>query len=136
MVNDFKYGHASNLSAAQRVLGVLAAPFITAYGVGYEAFHFFFPGHIEYQSFYQSLTVDRGDFRFYGFFDGQHPVNWIWDTPGDVVANVVGQFSGVFLSPSAAAQFNRSVYLIPGPNYTGGRQTWEKLAKAGAKWPW
>src|SRR5207237_8041 len=41
-INDWKYGHASNSSAAQRVLGILAAPLIAAYGIGYEAFHFFF----------------------------------------------------------------------------------------------
>jgi RHS repeat-associated protein len=135
-INDFKYGHASFMNAAQRVLGLLAAPIIAAYGVGYEVFHVFFPGHTDYKSLYESLKVNRGEFRFKGFFDGQHPANWLWDTPGDMLANVVGQFSGVFLSRSAAAQFNRAVFLIPGPNYTGGFQTWERLGSPGAAWPW
>ena len=137
-VNDWKFGHASITSAAQRLLGVLATPFITAYGVVYEAWHIFFPGHTtEYSSFYQDLKVDRSTFTFRGFFDGQHPVNWLWDTPGDMMANVFGQFSGLFLSPSAAAQFNRFTFLIPGPNYPGENRTlWEKLAPPGAKWPW
>ena len=53
-----------------------------------------------------------------------------------MAANILGQFSGLFLSPSAAAQFNRATFLIPGPNYTGGETTWEKLATPGASWPW
>jgi RHS repeat-associated protein len=134
-VNDFKYGHATNMSVAQRTLGVLAAPFLAAYGVAYEAWHLFVPGHTEYVSFYQSLRSQR-DPPFYGFFDGQHPLNWLWDTPGDMLANPIGQFSGLFLSPSAAAQFNRIVFLIPGPNYTGGQGTWTKLATPGVAWPW
>ncbi len=137
-VNDWKYGHASHTSAAQRVLGVLASPFITAYGVVYEGWHIFFPGHTkDYGTIYEDLTVDRSAFRFRGFFDGQHPVNWLWDTPGDMMANVFGQFSGLFLSPPAAAQFNRATFLIPGPNYPGENAAlWEKLAPPGAKWPW
>ena len=134
-INDWKYGHASNLSAAQRVLGILAAPLIAAYGIGYEAFHFFFEGHTEYRTVYQSITAER-HWPVYSFFDGQFPTNWLWDTPGDIMANVVGQFSGLFLSPAAAAQFNRVVFLIPGPNYTAGPQSWTKPAAPGATWPW
>jgi len=134
-INDWKYGHASNSSAAQRVLGILAAPLIAAYGIGYEAFHFFFEGHTDYRTVYQSITATRHR-PVYGFFDGQFPTNWLWDTPGDMMANLVGQVSGLFLSPAAAAQFNRVVFLIPGPNYTAGRESWTKFAAPGATWPW
>ena len=73
------------------------------------------------------------------FFDGQHPVNWLYDTPGDLLANVVGQGSGIIDNFTGgyinSADLNKSTLAIPGPNYTGGETSWNNIAYPGVSNP-
>jgi RHS repeat-associated protein len=137
-INDNKFGHAENMSFLQRGFGPLATPFLAVGGLGYEAWHIFFPGHTQdrYVDFYQSLHPKRPS-PYFGLFDGQNPLNWLYDTPGDLLGNAIGQASGLFLSPRAATYFNRAGFLIPGPNYAGKPESAAtKLTLPGATWPW
>ena len=72
-------------------------------------------------------------------FDGQHPLNWGYDTPGDLGANVAGQVAGIIDNATggfiSAEDLNKATLLIPGPNYTGGQSTWKKLAWPGVSNP-
>jgi len=136
-INDNKLGHATNMSLLQRAFGPVAAPFLTVMGVGYELFTVFFPGHTQADSvgFYKEITPSRPA-PFFGLFDGQHPLNWIYDTPGDLIGgNLLGQVSGLLFPGDIAAQVNKAGLLMPGPNYSTTLD-WTKLAKPGALWPW
>lgn len=134
-VNDNKYGHATNMSLLQRAFGPIAVPFLAVGGAAYELYRLFTPGHTQDEVVTASNYGRSG--RFCGFFDGQHPANWLWDTPGDMMGNLIGQASGLLFSPSAAAQINKAGFLIPGPNYSGKPESaWTQLAPPGAKWPW
>jgi len=138
-INDNKYGHATEVSILQRDFGPLATPFMAAVDVGYEIFTIFFPGHTQENpvTLYQELTPTRRA-PFYGFFDGQHPLNWLYDTPGDILGgHLIGHISGLLLSPTAAPYLNRAGFLMPGPNYAGKPESaYTKLATPGAAWPW
>jgi hypothetical protein len=138
-INDNKFGHADLASRIQRTLGPLGAPAVLLAGIGYEFYALFHGGHVP------------GGVAVAGPFDGQNPVNWLYDTPGDMLANALGQVSGLFLSPGAAAIVNRASFLIPGPNYStaraatygldpttpaGAGQLWGKVAPPGAAWPY
>ena len=134
-INDNKYGHASNMSRMMQKLGPIGAPFALIYGAGYELWTIIHPGH--------PPAGPAGT----GFFDGQNPLNWSYDTPGDMLANSVGVFSGLLFSPNAASVVNKSTFLIPGPNYSSARhqgnysnlslpEFWHKAAPPGASWPW
>jgi len=140
-VNDNKYGHAMQVSITQKQYGVVSAPIITVVGVLYEIAHFFFPGHT------QEDKHDAGYERtapFFGFTDGQHPVNWSWDTPGDLMANTVGQITAILGMHSITA--NRIVFTIPGPDYSKKRWVskgrpkagdfYQELAPPGFVWPY
>ncbi|PYJ87006.1 MAG: hypothetical protein DME22_03075 [Verrucomicrobia bacterium] len=141
-INDNKFGHANMMSQLLQAFGPLAVPFLFLGGIGYEMYSTFFPGHVPGGPAGQRLPP------FYGLFDGQNPVNWLWDTPGDILANGLGLMNGLLLSPPLTVEANKFGYLIPGPNYSanrlgnypklGGdaRQLWPKLAPPGAAWPW
>jgi hypothetical protein len=72
-----------------------------------------------------------------GLFDGQHPINWLYDTPGDIAANIFGQATGILSTVGIGnpSQLNKSTLMIPGPDYTGGPQTWKDLVSPGYVYP-
>jgi len=115
--NDMKLLHAANAyhgtrSAATWLTGassgplhyagrLLVTPFVTAAGIGYEVYTAFTP------------------------FDGQPPLDWVWDTPGDLIANTYGQVVSLTVPDGWAVSAIRAAQAIPGPNHvwmlTGGR---------------
>jgi len=121
-INDFKYGHANAVSEMQKEFGMLGSPFIPLVGIGYEVYAFFAGGH-------------AADQAASGLFDGQHPVNWAYDTPGDIVANTVGQITGLVDSLSLgmlpSETMNKITLAIPGPDYSRSQnpqKDWKTLA--------
>jgi hypothetical protein len=75
-------------------------PFVTVAGVGYEVYTAFTP------------------------FDGQPFLDWVWDTPGDLIANTYGQVLSLTVPNAWASSAIRGAQVIPGPNHvwmvTGG----------------
>ncbi len=141
-INDNKYGHSLQISRAQRDFGLVGTPLVAAYGPGYEIWGLFFPGHTQDNM----QEVSSRPAPFFGLFDGQNPLNWLWDTPGDLLANIVGQVTGVLQLPSKEA--NLVTFLIPGPNYSSARNQdlrhrygegvnyYMKFGSPGISWPW
>jgi len=124
-LNDNKYGHAMMMSHLQEEFGILGTPLITLIGLGYEAIHAFIPGHP------QGGTTNYADNISGNLFDGQHFLNWLYDTPGDILANVFGQITGIFSTIGIGNPqiLNRGTLMIPGPDY---RSTpWNELAYPG-----
>ena len=113
--NDMKILHAANAHAGTRLaatwltgassgplhyLGrVVVTPFVTVVGIGYEVYTGFAP------------------------FDKQPFLDWIWDTPGDLVANTYGQFVSLTVPDAWARSALRAVQVIPGPNHALGAGT-------------
>jgi RHS repeat-associated protein len=130
-VNDNKYGHANAASKAQSDLGIAGIPLVVAGNVYYEAQHAFMPGHNPGTD----PTYHRSDFKFLGLADGQNPLSWVYDTPGDILAASFGQLTGLLLPLRNTSAVNKSVFLIPGPDYRG-TDDWEQLCYPGAACPW
>jgi len=141
-INDNKFGHANAMTALLHEFGPLVLPLLFVGGLGYELYSVIHPGHVPGAATGQPVG-------FFGHvFDGQNPVNWLWDTPGDILANGLGLVNGVLFSPSLAVEANKFGYLIPGPDYSSGRvshypelggdqrQLWLKFAPPGVAWPW
>jgi len=125
------------MSYLQQKFGILGAPLIALGGLGYEVYHIFVPGHVQ--------GTDGGYTRnapFYGITDGQNPVNWLYDTPGDILGNVIGQMNAILGFDPVEA--NKVTFMIPGPNYSTARaeslggpdDLWERLAPPGVKYPY
>jgi len=107
--NDMKILHAANAyhgtrAAAEWLTGaetgplnymgrVAVTPAVTAAGLGYEAYTAFTP------------------------FDGQPFLDWVWDTPGDLIANTYGQAIALTVPDDWAATAIRGAQVIPGPNH-------------------
>jgi hypothetical protein len=136
-INDNKYGHAMQMSYLQQKFGILGAPLIALGGLGYELYHVFVPGHV--QGTAEGYTRNA---PFYGITDGQNPVNWLYDTPGDILGNVIGQMNAIFGFDVVEA--NKVTFMIPGPDYSRARAVslgspgdlWERLAPPGATYPY
>lgn len=136
-INDNKYGHATQMSYLQQKLGLLGAPLIALGGVGYEAYHMFVPGHVQGMAHGYARKAP-----FFGLTDGQNPLNWLWDTPGDLLGNTIGQINAVL--GLDFVQANKSTFMIPGPNYSDARSAqlgnpidlWERLAPPGTLNPY
>jgi hypothetical protein len=132
-INDNKYGHAMQMSYLQQKFGFIGAPFIALGGIGYEIYHAFVPGHV--QGTAEGYTRNA---PYYGLTDGQHPVNWLLDTPGDLLGNTIGQINAILGLDVVEA--NKITFSIPGPDYSRARSTtlgnpddlWERLAPLGA----
>ena len=113
-VNDNKYGHSNQMSELEKIYGILGTPFIAIGGVFYEIGTGvgFICGHVQGQGV--------GGFGNGDAFDGQHFLNWSYDTPGDLLGNVVGQVSGIIDMFSGGAihssWINKMTLLIPGPD--------------------
>ena len=96
-------------------------------------------------NFVNWYTVPRFGERnppFFGFLDGQHPVNWAYDTLGDLLANTIGQICAVFVIIGFdILEVNKVTLMIPGPNYSDARRQgssdcWTELAPPGATFPY
>jgi hypothetical protein len=83
---------------------LLVTPFVAVGGVAYEL-------HAAFNPFGE---------RF--FLDQQSIPDWLFDTPGDLIANTYGQAVALTpgLSPAAASNALRAVGWIPGPNHLNG----------------
>jgi hypothetical protein len=109
--NDWKVRHCLNSCNIQKMcfLGVPKAGMINfAGGLFYEL----------YTAFGYKLNDRPGRLfvRDLGPFDGQNPLMWAVDTPGDILANIMGIIAGSLNMDCKAAC--RSSHLIPGPDYT------------------
>ncbi len=131
-VNDNKYGHANQMSVTQRAFGLLAAPFIALGGVAYEVAHLFVPGHTQQAQYGGSGRQPP----FFGMTDGQNPINWLYDTPGDLLGNTIGQLTTIMGMDQLEA--NKIVFMIPGPDYSNAKSDadWTKIASPGALYPY
>jgi len=79
---------------------LIATPFVTTVGIGYELYQGFYP------------------FAEYFPFDWQSIPNWLVDTPLDLVANTYGQMVALTpgLSPNTASSAITRAWWIPGPS--------------------
>jgi len=119
--NDFKIQHdwsarAATIEAASWLTGAtsgplhyfgrfVVAPIVTLGGVAYE------------------LSTAIGPLNGKGrYFDQQGPIDWLWHTPDDLVANTIGQISAfVPLRESfITSPLRYASQLIPGPDHTFG----------------
>ena len=75
-----------------------------------------------------------------GFFDGQNPINWLWDTPGDMLANLRGHMVSladiVTLGEVNEVAAGSWALLIPGPDYSGQNPNLMDFAGPGAATPY
>jgi RHS repeat-associated protein len=113
-INDNKFGHAAQAQDSQKEFGLIGTPLVTIGGLLYELFHILAPGHPQNGH----STGWGGPSPFFGTFDGQFPSNWLYDTPGDLLGNTLGQLGGILNMNSGS--WNKGGYLIPGPNYSNG----------------
>lgn len=135
-INDNKYGHATQLSYLQNQFGLLGAPFVFLGGLAYEAYHLFVPGHVQGGD----SDYDRSG-AYFGLFDGQNPINWLYDTPGDILGNTFGQLTAILNLDFL--EVNKWTLMIPGPNYSADRDNalgrpddfFEQLAPPGMRYP-
>jgi len=128
-INDNKFGHSTQMGLRQRELGLVGVPFVLTEGIAYEIKTFFYPGHVQGED---SEGYPVRETPYYGFFDGQHPVNWSYDTLGDILANVSGQLAGIACIMGYKGEIeNLTKYtiIIPGPDYTNS--DWTELATLG-----
>jgi len=97
----------------------------------------FVPGHVQGAAGGYTRNAP-----FFGMTDGQNPLNWLWDTPGDLLGNTIGQINAVL--GVDFVQANKITFMIPGPNYSSARSQqlgnpadlWERLAPPGALNPY
>lgn len=113
--NDMKILHAANTfrhtealatwltgasSGPLHYLGrILVTPFVTLGGIGYE---------------FKTMIGYHGQ-----AFDGQPFLDWLWDTPGDLIANTYGQVVSLIVPNNDWASLAiRGAQVIPGPDHS------------------
>jgi len=66
--------------------------------------------------------------------DNQPPLDWMWDTPGDIVANTCGQVCAL-LRKDCKECCKCCGDNIPGPNHAGAVEEWQRRGGGANDWP-